>query len=242
MTSSLTPPRRFRWGQAITVAVAFCILCGLGTWQVQRLGWKTRLLTRIAALQAAPAEPLTVVLHRIADGGDLDYTRVQADCPSLEQTPTVRLYAIRDGVTGHRLITACPVQGSAYRSILVDRGFVADEQAGRVVAGTAPIAGSMVGVLRTGDRRGMLAAADHPGQGLWYSRDVQAMAVKLGAPAPAPIFLMLETPAPQGFGPTPSPLPADIPNNHLGYILTWFGLAAALLSVYIAKLLRDRRA
>ena len=69
------------------------------------------------------------------------------------------------------------------------------------------------------------------------------MAAKLKArPIPRLLFLMLESPAPKGFGPTPAPLPTDIPNNHLGYILTWFGLALALLSVYIAKLLRDRRA
>jgi surfeit locus 1 family protein len=67
------------------------------------------------------------------------------------------------------------------------------------------------------------------------------MAAALKAPAPAPVFLMLESPAPQG-PPLPSPLPTDIPNRHLEYALTWFGLALALLAVYIAKLVRDRKA
>ena len=40
----------------------------------------------------------------------------------------------------------------------------------------------------------------------------------------------------------PRPAPTDIPNNHFEYALTWFGLALALLGVYIAKLLRDRKA
>jgi surfeit locus 1 family protein len=64
------------------------------------------------------------------------------------------------------------------------------------------------------------------------------MARALGAHAPAPLFLMLESPAPRGFGPTPSALPAEIPNNHLQYAVTWFGLAAALLGVYLASLWR----
>ncbi len=40
--------------------------------------------------------------------------------------------------------------------------------------------------------------------------------------------------------PRPAPLPLDIPNNHLGYAITWFGLAAALAGVYLAMLFRKR--
>ena len=35
---------------------------------------------------------------------------------------------------------------------------------------------------------------------------------------------------------TPAPMPTDIPNNHLSYAITWFGLAAALVGVYAALL------
>ncbi len=41
-------------------------------------------------------------------------------------------------------------------------------------------------------------------------------------------------------GPDPAPIPTDIPNNHLGYALTWFGLAAGLVGVYVASLRRAR--
>jgi surfeit locus 1 family protein len=41
--------------------------------------------------------------------------------------------------------------------------------------------------------------------------------------------------------PVPAPVPPDIPNRHLEYALTWFGLAAALIGVYAAMLLRRRR-
>ena len=51
---------------------------------------------------------------------------------------------------------------------------------------------------------------------------------------------MLQAPAPSGFGPTPAPLPLDIPNNHLQYAGTWFGLAVALAGVYLAVLWRRR--
>ena len=35
-----------------------------------------------------------------------------------------------------------------------------------------------------------------------------------------------------------APVPADIPNRHLEYAITWFGLAAALVAVYAAMLWR----
>ena len=40
----------------------------------------------------------------------------------------------------------------------------------------------------------------------------------------------------------PEPLPLDIPNRHLEYALTWFGLAAALAAVYAALVRRRMKA
>jgi surfeit locus 1 family protein len=54
-------------------------------------------------------------------------------------------------------------------------------------------------------------------------------------------MLVLEFPA-GGPGLIASPLPAGLSNRHLEYAITWYGLALALASVYIAKLLRDRKA
>ena len=70
---------------------------------------------------------------------------------------------------------------------------------------------------------------------------VEAMARALGAERPAPVVLMLESPPPQGFGPRPAPLPVQVSNRHLGYAVTWFGLAAALVGVWLAYVLRKPR-
>jgi surfeit locus 1 family protein len=229
------------------VTVCLAILLGLGVWQVQRLAWKEALLARIAALQAAPPEPLGVVLHRLGDRGEVDFVRVQTTCPTLQQTPTLRLYSILNGVMGYRLITSCPIQIGPYRSLLVDRGFVASETAAQAAAETpgGPVTGEVVGVLRKPERANWLTPVNTPptpGQiRVWRSRDLPAMATALNAPAPAPLFLMLETPAAPRPGPEPAAVPTNIPNNHLGYALTWFGLAAGLAAMYVASLLRARR-
>jgi surfeit locus 1 family protein len=229
---------------ALAVIVGVVVLVSLGVWQVQRLQWKEAMLARIAALQGAPPEPLGVVLNRLGEAGrpevgEVDFVRVQTVCPSLQQTSSLRLYAVLGGVMGRRLITACPIRAGRFRSLLVDRGFVPDEAAAANGARQAPLLDApVIGVLRTPPEHGWLTPASDPAKNDWRSRNVPAMAKALGAPDPAPVFLMLESPRPQSGVPMPAALPTDIPNNHLGYALTWFGLALGLVGVYLASLIR----
>lgn len=231
---------RFPIGLTVTVAIAFAILVTLGTWQVQRLHWKEGVLARVAALQAAPARPVEGVLDAVSRGGDADFTRVKVTCPGLAKAPFVELYFVRDGQIGARLISACRTASLKYRSVLVDRGFVADTISARPPvdpADGAPL--ELVGVLRMPEHGNLFSPPNTPGQ--WFVRDVPAMAAALKAPDPAPLFLMAETATnPEFKALVPVPVPVEIPNNHLSYALTWYGLAAALLGVYAAMLLRGR--
>ena len=126
--------------------------------------------------------------------------------------------------------------------MLVDRGFVADTISARPpgnAADATPV--ELVGILRKPDRATFVTPANQPDR--WYSRDAVAMAKALGAPGPvAPVFLMAETATnPEWKALVPAPLPVEIPNRHLEYALTWFGLAGALAAVYAAVLLRRRK-
>jgi surfeit locus 1 family protein len=236
----MTERRGFPVGLTITVAIAFAILVGLGTWQVQRLHWKEGLLARIAALQAAKAVPVGPVLDRAARGGDVDFTRVEVECPGLGAAPFLELYSVREGEAGSRLVSACKVNAAAYRSILVDRGFVPDTVSARPpVDPDDRTPTHLVGVLRKPEHGNLFSPPNTPKR--WYTRDTPAMAAALKASDPAPLFLMAETSTNPGWkGLVPAPIPADIPNRHLEYALTWYGLAAALLGVYAAMLLRRR--
>jgi len=238
-----TEPRRggFPVGLTIATAISLAILLALGTWQLQRLHWKQDLLTRIAALQVAPAQPLGLVLDRVAKGGDADFTRVKANCPGLAAAPHLELYSVRDGQAGSRLISACRVESSRYRSILVDRGFVIDTVSARPpvdAQATAPV--EVTGVLRVPEPGNSFTPPNTPQR--WFTRDALAMAAALKAPDPAPLFLMAESATnPEWKALVPAPIPADIANRHLEYALTWYGLAAALLGVYAAMLFRRRK-
>jgi surfeit locus 1 family protein len=239
-TKQASDPRRFPVGLTIAVAIAFAILVGLGTWQVQRLHWKEALLARIAALRAAPARPAEGVLTAVAAGINGDFTRVRLTCPGLSKAPFVELYFLHEGEAGVRLISACRIDNPRYETVLVDRGFVADAVSARPPvdpADTTPV--EVTGVLRMPEHGNLFSPPNTPRQ--WFVRDVAAMAAALHAPRPAPLFLMAETRTnPEWEALTPLAVPVDIPNNHLSYALTWYGLAAALLGVYAAMLFRRR--
>ncbi len=220
----------------IFTVLGLCLLVGLGVWQLKRLAWKTDLLARIDALKTAPARPVGDALAGLAAGADEGYVRVAASCPDIERTPVLRLYGVVNGQAGYRMIAACPLKAGPYRGLLVDRGFVTGTEAPPQPAPGPRLDQPVIGVLRTGGERTIVTPKNQPGQNLWYWRDLPAMARALGANRPAPMFLALESPAPKGPGPVPAALPTNIPNNHLGYAITWFGLAAALAGVYLAML------
>jgi surfeit locus 1 family protein len=243
------PARRSGLPVGLTVATALSMasLMALGVWQLQRLAWKQDLLARIAALQSAPAKPIDTVL---VAGAKVDFARVTATCPGLATAPFVTLYSLVDGKAGVRIISTCPLTSGPYGSVLVDRGFIADPEGDNATGATTqvlrpPVAKTVqtapvTGVLRQPDKATFVTPA--PQGGLWYSRDVPAMAKALGAVNPAPVMLFAETATnPQFAALQPLAVPAEITNRHMEYALTWFGLAAALFGVYVAVIVRGRR-
>lgn len=238
------PSRRWPVGLTIAAAIGLAILLSLGAWQLKRLAWKEDLLARVAALQAAPAQPAEPVLAKMAKGQDLGFTRVVVDCPGLAKAPYVQLYSVRDGQAGVRLISACATPGAPYGALLVDRGFVADIISARPPVDAADASPLRVqGVLRAPDEATFVTPPNDAAKNAWYSRDVAAMAKTLKAERPAPLMLLAETSSnPEWKALVPAPLPDQISNRHLEYAFTWFGLAGALLAVYAAVLWRRWKA
>jgi surfeit locus 1 family protein len=222
----------------ILVSLAVLALCGLGVWQVKRLQWKTDLLARVQALQYAPAEPLNVALNHVQAGRDVDFIRVTTACESGSPAPAARVYTVTDDGPGWRPIVLCRLKAGPYSAVLLDLGFEPD--GARAADTTLAAPPELVGVLRSAPRHRPFMATPVNGPGEFGWRDAHGIAAALGAPDAAPVFLMLEQPA-AAKAIRPQPAPIDIPNNHLGYAITWFGLAAALIAIYIAALMSRRR-
>ena len=229
---------RFSIVTLLVVIAAVAALCALGAWQVKRLQWKTDLLARISALQYAPPEPLAVALNHLQAGRDVDFVRVAGVCEPAPPAPAARIYTVTDAGPGWRPIVLCRLGSGAYPAVLLDLGVEPDAARADDQALAAPP--SFTGVIRAGLKHRPFMATPDNGADQFGWRDAKGVARFLGAPGAAPVFVMLEKPAAAG-AIRPQPTPSDIPNNHLGYAVTWFGLAAALIAIYIAALMQRRR-
>ncbi|WP_298163557.1 SURF1 family protein [Brevundimonas sp.] len=221
----------------LTLFLAACVLvlCGLGTWQMQRLSWKDGLIAQAEAAAQLPPAPLSEVLT----AADPEFRKALVVCRGLPTAAYVELQSIHDGEPGSRLISACVPEGMT-QTFLVDRGFVGDSvpQRPRVLASTLPLA-MAVELRRSPPPGGMTPVPDH---GRFYGRDNAAIAAQLGAAPPSEFTLFaLTSPNPEIGALVASAPPAAFSNNHLGYALTWYGLALALAGFYVAVLVRRRK-
>ena len=94
--------------------------------------------------------------------------------------------------------------------------------------------------MRWPDSRHWFTPADDAAHNLWFTRDPAAIAAAKGLGQAgrdvqvAPFYVEQETPVPPGGLPQPGKLMVSLPDNHLQYALTWFGLAAVLAGVFAA--------
>jgi surfeit locus 1 family protein len=90
--------------------------------------------------------------------------------------------------------------------------------------------------MRWPETRGLFTPNDDPKTNVWYLRDPKAMAAAKKWDAAAPFYIEQESPMPSGGWPKPGKLAVSLPDDHLQYALTWFGLALSLTGVYVTWL------
>ena len=210
------------------------VLLALGVWQVQRMQWKEGLMDGAEAAAGLPPLPLAEALKV----DNPEFRRVILTCRGLGAAPYVELQSIENSDAGVRLVSACRPEGME-ETLLVDRGFVPADISARPTVNaddTMPVV--ITGVLRRAPTPSALTPP--PAQGRFYGRDAEAMARALKVEGPISPFTVFATTStnPDWAALRPSAPPAAFTNNHLGYALTWFGLAAALIAFYVVLLRR----
>ncbi|MCL5778796.1 SURF1 family protein [Limibaculum sp. FT325] len=216
------------------------ILLGLCAWQVQRLAWKEGLIATLEArLERAPAA------LPAAPGPEDEFLRVAVTGrfdgeAGSHGFPDAPFLTTRAREPGYRLIQ--PFRLADGRRIMVDRGFVPaalKNEGGFAVRPTPAPGGEMT---LTGALRFPNETADPPfgaRDNVWVARDLGAMARVFAAD---PVLVVSETSSagPEGW-PQPMPLEVDLPNDHLGYAITWGSLAlvwALMSAVWLRRELR----
>jgi surfeit locus 1 family protein len=232
------PARKGLVGPILFVLVVGGILVSLGVWQLHRLAWKETLIAEIAARSKAPPQPVPdrAEWHRLAPA-DYNYRHVEL-FGHYENDKQVLVF---DGAGPHELgpgyLVLTPLRLDSGGTVIVNRGFVPAELAAKSKrAGEIEGDAHVTGLMRPPQRRNLFTPADEPDKNLYFTSDPAAIAAHFGLSQTAPFVVDADaTPVPGGW-PQGGTTEIDIPNNHLDYALTWFGLAIGLLVVSVAWL------
>ena len=200
------------------------ILCGLGTWQVERLAWKTAILAQIAAAEVLPAVPLP------PDPSPFAKVRIEGRLrDDLSASYAAEVHDTAGGpVMGEQLIVPLERQGAD--PVLVDRGWVPAVRR-RPIATPSGIT-AVEGFVHPAEHAGLFSATDDPVARHFYTLDPQAIGAALGLKRVAPFILVAMGPTPVEKYPDPARHLPRPPNNHLDYAITWYGLAVVLLVIF----------
>jgi surfeit locus 1 family protein len=227
----------------LAVVIALAILVTLGTWQVERLHWKEGLLADIAERRETPPVPLAEIEAMAATGGDIEYRRVTAS-GVYDNSRERHFFATWRGQTGYYIYT--PLQLADGRYLFVNRGFVPydNKEPEMRMQGQLTDQQSVTGLARArlaGKPSWVVPDNDIPKNIFyWKDLDVMASSVGLDKASVVPFFVDADdTPNPKGL-PIGGVTEIDLPNNHLQYAFTWYGLAATLVVIVAVARFRKR--
>ena len=177
-----------------------------------------------------------------AGTGDVDYLPAMAT-GTFEHGREQHFFATHQGSSGFYVYT--PLRLADGRVLFVNRGFVpfdskdpATREAGQV-DGVVTVTGLARNPL---DEKPGGVYENDISANIYYWKDLEAMAASAGLDRARvlPFFLDADdTPNPDGL-PVGGVTLVNLPNNHLQYAVTWYGLAVALAGVWIAFAIRRR--
>jgi surfeit locus 1 family protein len=233
--------RKLIW-PALATLIMFAFLCRLGLWQVERLHWKEALIAQVdARLKQTPVAAPGPAAWKALDLTDADYTPVTVSGEFLHDAEAHlydSLMEPRGPVGGVGWFVFTPLKTDEGWIVYVNRGFVPVEKEAASSRPEGQVSGrvTVTGLLRRPETPGRFQASAEPTSRQWFARQPDKFAARNGLPAAsvAPYTIDADaTPNPGGL-PQGGETRVTFTNNHLQYVVTWFGLALALVGVFIA--------
>jgi len=238
-------PDRFPWAAVILGLAGIAVLIGLGTWQVNRLAWKEALLAAIDERIHSAPRTLAEVELQFTQFGDVDYEPV-AVSGTFDHGGEQHFLATYEGQSGFYVYT--PLALADGRSIFVNRGFVPYDDKDPVTRPAGQVGGTVTvsGLARNplAEKPSSMLPDNDVTKNIFYWKDVSAMAKSAGVDSSKLLPFFVDA----GPAENPGGLPVggvtiiDLPNSHLQYALTWYGLAVGLAGVLGVWLWRRRAA
>ncbi|XP_077005193.1 surfeit locus protein 1 [Tamandua tetradactyla] len=228
----------FRWLLLLIPVTAF----GLGTWQVQRRKWKLKLIAELESrvmaepisLPADSTELKDLEYRPVRVRGHFDHSKELYMMPRTMVDPSREAGQISSSAkSGAHVVTPfhCSDLGI---TILVNRGFVPKKKVNPDTRQKGQIEEEvdLVGMVRLTETRKPFVPENNPERNHWHYRDLEAMARATGAD---PIFLDADFKSTVPGGPIGGQTRVSLRNEHMQYIITWYGLCAATSYLWFKK-------
>jgi len=206
----------------------FGAFCALGIWQVQRMGWKANLVTRVEArIHLAPQPAPPPAQWPMVTTENYDYMPVRASGHFLNDRE-VLVNAVNGADSGYWVMT--PLEMADGAVVFINRGFVPMDYRNAGVRAAGQIEGEtrVTGLLRMSESKKMLWRKNTPQNERWVLRNTDEMAQARGLSQVAPYFIDADKTANIGGLPVGGLTVVQFPDNHLVYAITWFLLAAGV--------------
>lgn len=180
-----TPPQLVRSKRQhgpglIILALIPITALALGTWQIQRLGWKTDLIKKFEDRLVRDPLPLPPSINPEAVH-EFDYRRVVATGTFRHDQEMLIGPRMRDGQDGYLVIT--PLEREGGTTILVNRGWISKKHRNQKTRPDSLPTGvvSVEGLLREPWKKNMFTPDNKPEKGEFYFPDVKQMAELTGS-------------------------------------------------------------
>jgi surfeit locus 1 family protein len=236
----------------VTLCLTLLLLLALGTWQVQRLGWKRDLMAQVES--RIHAGPVAVESARFWLGMDVEahaYQRIQV-AGRLLHDKRLFVYASTALGAGYWLLVPMVLRDDPQSAVWINMGYVSNAQRRLLLAdptlwsdSTLASSMSIVGLLRTSEPDHVLLRKNVPDEKRWYIRSVEQMTGASGLAeaglSTAPFFVDADRVADPAAYPVGGLTQIRFNNNHLVYALTWYFLAAMNAGVLIYLLRTEWR-
>jgi len=222
--------RKFPLWATILTVIGVTILCGLGTWQVQRLHWKQGLLADIEQ-----AYQVDATKHLI--GSDDIMAAWHEDRLALRGTAIGRFLKksfklgprTLNGKQGYHLYSPLLLLDGG--TLLVNRGWIpADANMPPPPNGTQRV----TGILRKPDIANEFTPLNRPVDNEWYVIDFAQIASEKNLANLAPYVLYVEG-TDTGTLPVPVGQKPELFNNHKSYAIFWFMMAGLMVVFYVLR-------
>ncbi|KAL3466779.1 SURF1 family-domain-containing protein [Aspergillus heterothallicus] len=228
----------------IILALIPIISFALGTWQIQRLDWKTNLIAKYEDRLVKDPLPLPPRVDP-AVVSEFDYRRVYATGRLRHDQEMLIGPRMREGQDGFIVVTPLE-RGEGESTVLVNRGWISKKKMSQKdrPEGLPQHEVTVEGLIREPWKKNMFTPENKPEDGKFYFPDVEQMAELTGSQpvwieqTMTPDFLESMTREENGI-PIGRAAEVNLKNNHSQYIFTWYGLSLAT-SIMLWMIVRKR--